>query len=945
MSEDEKWATLNDESVKVKPNRREVFADIPVVPKPDPPPVGTAWLRTHAMWSDRVKSFKEYEEMYIKKAKKHEQGLKFLVLDNKTDIINTSKWNYSRKKFRSRWSAATAYAKHICRKDADGNLKFAAEWQKVHDTVQDKVIVYRDAPRVMWAHVMYLVGCGYKNYQDIVDELNRRFAWDVEDFAKQLRETPGREKFVREQWDSALRNAHAKVYLHLGDVRKKLQLPPKYMAEYTRIKRKLKADFGAIEHRRRDKRLVVKNAEMKDLSDFVKTALVTPHPMRAFPCISDDEWKSAFLSVLKMPERLPFFGERKKLLAQLNEIVFPIYETLLEHRPKSAVRVSPHNSPLVFQVMVDLCGLADKNVGWESFWGFKIVREIERSGAFPSNEEPDADYVDFMQNARSFISRHNKRLKGEPIDESTVTLLSKTHAEYDRCEAMGPFSKREVDKIFGAGQWACTLRFITWSSGRYREIDSGLASGHNRGTKLHEKIACPDTSTADVYVKCQKMIWMEMDPALRSETFTPTGSTEDMKRAYRQVAVCPSHQCFNVTAMPYMKTTRYSVIHSLVFGLRSAVVAFNRVALACTILCRRWFGLMITNYFDDFLQMELEQYCYVAKQIFYLTMSIMGWFVDPVKGVPGSCVFKWLGIWKQVSDEKIVSYICADRRANLIDMIEGFIDRNLFTSADAETLLGKFGFASTTVYGKAGRIIHWALQERVQSDETAVTAQILEAFFYLLELIDMMGAAHTVFDHEDRPYVVLFSDASSEETRAMSNARSRVEKSKLLESGEVGRIVKLGWVGYEYGSEREIEGTVDVCDDDIRRWKKKQPIAIAETLGAICAVKDAVNGRKNVDVMIYVDNQAAEMALRKGSSGDATMAILAHELHRYCAENGVRLWSSYVASALNPADEPSRDGTVNGAKATVRQTSEFVDLASVDARIRARGGRFAKLLL
>lgn len=126
--------------------------------------------------------------------------------------------------------------------------------------------------------------------------------------------------------------------------------------------------------------------------------------------------------------------------------------------------------------------------------------------------------------------------------------------------------------------------------------------------------------------------------------------------------------------------------------------------------------------------------------------------------------------------------------------------------------------------------------------------------------------------------------------------------------------------------------------------KKRQPIAVAELLAAFCAVKSVVGSRRDVDILLFVDNTAAEMALRKGSSTDVTMCTLSHEFHKFCAERNVRVWSSYVPSEFNPADEPSRSCTVNSVAAPRRFVSEFTDLGAVEHSIRCRGGRYYALL-
>ena len=65
---------------------------------------------------------------------------------------------------------------------------------------------------------------------------------------------------------------------------------------------------------------------------------------------------------------------------------------------------------------------------------------------------------------------------------------------------------------------------------------------------------------------------------------------------------------------------------------------------------------------------------------------------------------------------------------------------------------------------------------------------------------------------------------------------------------------------------------------------------------------------RDADLIWYIDNISAAMAIIKGASGKADLSAIAVAIHAVLARLNIRVWVEYVESASNPADGLSRAG-------------------------------------
>ena len=83
---------------------------------------------------------------------------------------------------------------------------------------------------------------------------------------------------------------------------------------------------------------------------------------------------------------------------------------------------------------------------------------------------------------------------------------------------------------------------------------------------------------------------------------------------------------------------------------------------------------------------------------------------------------------------------------------------------------------------------------------------------------------------------------------------------------------------------------------------------MCEILAAVAATWHCRTMLQGRDVLLFVDNEAAAVALVKGSAGCPDAAAAVAVAHAMWAGMGARVWIEWVDSESNPADGPSRDG-------------------------------------
>ena len=104
------------------------------------------------------------------------------------------------------------------------------------------------------------------------------------------------------------------------------------------------------------------------------------------------------------------------------------------------------------------------------------------------------------------------------------------------------------------------------------------------------------------------------------------GRCLDLKQAYKQLVRHPDDRWVSVLAVvcPTDEEVYFFEAVALPFGAVSSVLAFNRVARSMRTILSRLFKLVVTNFFDDFCQLEVDQLQTSAWKTAEMVMELLG---------------------------------------------------------------------------------------------------------------------------------------------------------------------------------------------------------------------------------------------------------------------------------------------------------------------------------
>ena len=839
----------------------------------------------------------------------HPDGFEFLYVDKSSPIW--AKEFYKRgvksgKRMIDRWDMIHRYIKRITKsKTKMENLKLL---------VEGRILVFVDGCRLSYCHVATEIAKGTRDPLLIKQNLDKRFAFEIGNYIEKIESIiPFKSDIIR-KYKEATQKCLLQIRKFIPDIEDQLLLPLNLQSEFDRLVHIIENECGTgvLSQPKYSKFHHIVSVDLNP-EDYLQCALSAPSPFSALPEVENTAFLPCFMQAVNPDIVKHLRSKRRTLLHRITKIVQPIYEEIEQFRPESAKRVGPQHKPLLLSVLGELTSNPDTDLGFELFWGMKIVGRIEACGAMRQNYEKELlrKPRDVDLGSYSFIKRQCRRLQGKPFEDTDRVMRQKSWKELDKFESIGPFDIHEMNQFWAPNKWKSLLRFITWSANKHREIDSGKASKHNESSVLEDRISCASISTPDVLALITHKFWRLMGEEFKAKSIQFSGSTEDLQRAYRQVPVCVEMLRYNVTMLPLDQSVMFCIILALVFGLSAAVVNFNRLSLFLESLARSLLMILISHYFDDFNILENNPVVWQGKIMFKELCDILGWLLDPGKSKNPDPLWRWLGAMKLFDLLGVNTYMDEDRCTDMIDMVLDVLKKNKLTPGLAKTIRGKYGFINLAKWGKCGRALLRALIDRGEADGSIILLDepLRAALNWLIWFVKVVPQTRTFFCSDDRPVVQIFPDASSEEVRII---KPGFYKRWLKMMGVAnGRKVRLGWVSFET-HEQISAGWADISDAFLLAWAKSQPIAQAEALGCLLSIIVTIGDRTDLDLNLFCDNQVVCNCLVKGSSREGYVDQVCNLIHVWCASRRIRLFVEWTPSANNPGDEPSRDCSVGG---------------------------------
>jgi len=530
-----------------------------------------------------------------------------------------------------------------------------------------------------------------------------------------------------------------------------------------------------------------------------------------------------------------------------------------------------------------------------------VFREEDQQ---PTMEMCDLDHNSWAHSLRNKIRAYS--LNAANADEAK-TLWERTMKEVHEGWATPIGSKEDCDRLFGEGLWRAMWRFGVLQKGSVRPCDNAKGSLHNACTHLKEHIVC---ETADWPVRMAAYLVRALGT---SHDWGVLLGTEDIEKAYRR-AMCSQPQ-FTVFAQ-WDPTAEGKVVffrlQGFNFGLKSAVLWFNRLAEFIQRAAVRYAPLCTGRFFDDYALLEPTFAGQSGRRALRKFADIIGlpFSDDPDKSLALALERTFLGVeydLKQFWLTKEITTSVSQARVNSIlsgkgalsDILRsGTFDGNLGADKIAGMLSFSLGWA-TNRFGRAALqpLYHYSKKEwgRYRGYDLAVRAALL--FFQAMLQIGLPGRKFKLNTSKRKP-ILVWSDACWEEKSVVPAGIGFVIYIPPTNTAQSG---KWYWSGATVGS--EFISQFGVKKQYIGQLELLAAVAVYHTVAAHPQLKSQFQG---APVIHFIDNYAAAAGLTKGYSAATASSRVVHAFWALVGAMKCAPWISYIRSKGNIADIPSR---------------------------------------
>ena len=539
--------------------------------------------------------------------------------------------------------------------------------------------------------------------------------------------------------------------------------------------------------------------------------------------------------------------------------------------------------------------------------GFDVVFDVPDSGVFREERQPaeiqPADFKAANTRVVAKISEEIERsaLHGDSSEkERRRQCWLRTKEEINEGLVGRPRARAWMDRKYGRGKWRCLGRNAIQQKGKWRCIDNGKRSKHNRATTMYERITCgradfPIAISREFAKRCMQSGIGKQRKRLRMQH-----GTNDLRAAYRHVPT-RQPQYTNVAVWNSDKQcVSYCDVPGHNFGLKSAVVNFNRFPELATVAARRLLWVVTEHYYDDNDTSE-PGWARGSGQAMLVTLcseTFFGFPFDPNKDEPMDEENEYLGVVSDLSGVPsgvLRMDVSQKRRRKLRDLIDEVRCARELRSGLASSIFGKAGFMLSPCYGSLGRACLQPIMQREHQPRRAdITAEIADSLEFIEFVCDKLPPIELPLLPDQSEPVVIFTDAEGKK-----------RKGKRAPSGHVGFTIIHPVHGRRYAAKRVPDSLVRLLDAVKQR---ETYIGQFELIAAICAFvslpPEWLAGRP---VELWIDNSGAIGALLRGYSGVPDCARIVNMFHFAVAKaRPSSLWIDYVPSESNPADIPSR---------------------------------------
>ena len=265
--------------------------------------------------------------------------------------------------------------------------------------------------------------------------------------------------------------------------------------------------------------------------------------------------------------------------------------------------------------------------------------------------------------------------------------------------------------------------------------------------------------------------------------------------------------------------------------------------------------------------------------------QILGWDLDPRKSAVGSQDCVVLGVRVRVlggerHPPRLLITLPEDKADRWAKDIQAALDHDRMSPAEARVLCGRLSWASSCVFGAVARPYAWPLHRRAEGGGPALSDRLRRALEWWRDFILSKPERMVELAPSTRRRVTVYTDAAGD--------------------GGVGLVAHTS-DGVVWSASRVPRRVAD-------RFRGRSNSIVAHELAAAAAALEWLCTEEGVEVLLFVDNQNVEAAIRKGYSRVRDLHEHASSIWRTAAARKQHLVVARVASGGNPADEPTRSG-------------------------------------
>ena len=445
-------------------------------------------------------------------------------------------------------------------------------------------------------------------------------------------------------------------------------------------------------------------------SEHLKEALKLRHPFNSLRALKQDHRRALDRQPISTSE---LNAARLKELAEWRALskwstVEQLQRTHEELACKNAIRLGRKPRTALMTVLGQKYEVEDTAVPTLCLQGMPMGTALV-SPFFKSFEVPAhisvKELLSTAPRRRADSIKRVKFMAKQSGHEQAEAIYKKTIKEVSQGTMGGPFTHEELIARHGAYYNVVPsfgLAQGTTESGlpKYRRIDDHTAGHTNLAAFRTQKI---EMAMVDYLVVMVKALYDQFHSGIEI-------GTEDMQGAYRQVPLPDSQVSISITGVynPTKDMVDLFEIYGQPFGAGHAVPNFYRVAEWAFRLVSRAYSILIDHFFDDFFYVERPACSKVSMFCLQQSFLLLGLTLDPDKSQVPAEVAQVLGVAFNTSalagERALLVEPKPMRVANFLTMVDHIIHTNCLAPSVAASLLGKFGFLCSTLFGKVVNI-------------------------------------------------------------------------------------------------------------------------------------------------------------------------------------------------------------------------------------------------